>query len=247
MNRTQLTKQLRTLRTPLLALGMGVFAIISVGAIWYMRTAGSVAPTAPDSQPAAAGNQCTLEFTVADRCNGLKTNMPLARGRTVIFECAGSPSTDRYVFRIEENPGGVREQNSPSRQLSLVVRNSLKVSCQPCTGDICAPMQEVEANCTIRYPVGGATPLATPTTRPTAIPTTRPTAVPTVRPTATPTPIATPSTIGMGCRQTCDPLNGINCQAGFICAYSSTEQRSLCLRQNAGCSYGQQNAQCNCQ
>lgn len=64
----------------------------------------------------------------------------------------------------------------------------------------------------------------------------------TVPPTAPPT--APPQTVS--CRQTCDPLNNINCATGFVCAWSATEQRSLCLRQNAGCSYGQQDAQCNC-
>lgn len=157
---------------------VGVLAVVVVGAItmatiWFLNQAeGPVAPTAPQSQPQAAGNVCSVQWIVRNDCNNFQVfnadtgaeipaGTSVAAGTKVQWACKGLEGTNFFKYRYRtsatedyklQSEGKTKNMPDPANPRSTVLDTTgmsyLQVFCRPFAGDFGAPKALVEAKCT---------------------------------------------------------------------------------------------------
>jgi hypothetical protein len=173
MNLTSLRLTLRKYGVLVGTVAVIAVAIISMATIWFLQSAeGPVAPTAPESQPQAAQNVCSIEWIVKNECSNLKVynattkaeipaGTAIAKGTPIQWSCEGLPGTNFWKYRYRNAPTDVFKLHSElsrkdltdvnahrSNPLNTAGMNYLQVHCKPFAGDYGAPKTSVLANCT---------------------------------------------------------------------------------------------------
>ncbi len=234
MTKREFTILLRKYRMLIAALAFVVLSVVSLGAIWYMQSAGPIAPTAPTSRPRAAQNICSLEFEIPMACLSITANGTVQSGSGVTFRCEGLAGADRYIFSYRSGAGEqwtVFADGTSNTSPELVLGDYADVRCVPCAGDYCAEESSLPATCSINYIA--PTPVPTPSPTPTPTPVATPSPTPTPVPTPSPSPVPTPSPVPQ-CNSAC--TQNSQCPGSMVC--SNGYCRNPQCTESASCTCG---------
>lgn len=138
------------------ALAVILFALLSIGVIWYIREIRRpIAPTAPISVPKAGEEVCTVEYVIEETCDDL-VEATIDQEDKKQFNCAAPAGTDQYSFQVRYDETGdfneiARSDSAQSPLINYDSEEYFEVRCVPCAGEYCAPDDNVAENCTLAY------------------------------------------------------------------------------------------------
>lgn len=172
MNLTSFKLRLRKYGALIATLAVVMVAGISLATIWFLQqNQGAVAPNAPDSQPQASGNVCSVEWVVRNGCSDFKlfnadtgvempVTQPIAKGTKIQWSCAGLPGTNFYRYSTRSSATAdftphyeaqVEQMADPANPRSTTFDTAnleyLELFCRPFAGDFGATMGSVRNQC----------------------------------------------------------------------------------------------------
>jgi hypothetical protein len=239
--RRNILDTLHRYRTVVAAVAILLFAAMTIGVIWYIRTArGPLAPTAPESLPQAAQLQCSTALVVPNECLSMTHVGEGNRGDSISFVCEGLPGTDNYRFRYKTSPDGAFMElpSNGASSSAIIVGDYLNVRCNPCAGNLCATAENVSEKCSfvvshevivtpspVATPEISPSPVATPEISPSPVatpeitPSPSPSPSPSVTPSPAPTPSPSPSPVASPKAPQCDSecVTNSDCPANLVC------------------------------